>query len=234
MGLALRGGAALVISLVLAAEVARGDTSTSLGEGGGEGGGPFAGLLQAPETSLFTGGMTQIIPIQIPPGPKNATPDLKLVYSSAGGAAGLLGEGWTMPVGTIERSTKFGVTRCLGDATFDNTNDFILTLNGAVIELSPAGTSGGDPVYKPRTDQSYLEAIRDGNTWEVVERSGMKYSFGTTAPSRLWRNADVFSALNSGVSPFPRCDYTAVWGLTRVEDPNGNRIDLTYKTEKTT
>ncbi len=215
---------------------AHADTGTSVGDGGGEGGGPFAGLLQAPETSLFTGGMTQIVPIQIPPGPKNATPDLKLVYSSAGGGAGLLGEGWALPMGTIERSTKFGTSRCLGDTSFDNTNDFILTLNGAVVELSPAGTAGGDPAYQPRTDQSFLEAIRHGNTWEVIERSGMRYFFGTTAPSRLWRNADVYWALNphQSTAPFPRCDYTAVWGLTQVKDPNGNLVDVTYQTGKTT
>jgi hypothetical protein len=44
------------------------DTTTSAGDAGGEGGGPFAGLLQAPEANLFTGGISQAIAIRIPPG----------------------------------------------------------------------------------------------------------------------------------------------------------------------
>jgi hypothetical protein len=68
-------GVALLL-LLLTAGSSQADTGTSVGEGGGEGGGPFAGLLQAPEASLFTGGLTQVIPIQIPPGPKNATPEV--------------------------------------------------------------------------------------------------------------------------------------------------------------
>ena len=68
----------LLMVLLFAAGPARADTGTSVGDAGGEGGGPFAGLLQAPEANLFTGGISQVISIRIPAGRKMATPDLKL------------------------------------------------------------------------------------------------------------------------------------------------------------
>ncbi|MGH9388649.1 MAG: SpvB/TcaC N-terminal domain-containing protein, partial [Vicinamibacteria bacterium] len=146
------------------------DTGTSVGDAGGEGGGPFAGLLQAPEANLFTGGLTQAISIRIPPGRKSATPDLKLVYSSSGGG-GLLGEGWGMALGSIERSTKWGVPRCTASTGFDATDEFVFTMNGAAVELVNFGSGpGGSTIYRPRTDQAFLEALRrTDNTWEVFE-----------------------------------------------------------------
>jgi hypothetical protein len=205
----------LRFSLLVAAS-AHADTGTSVGDTGGEGGGPFAGLLQAPEANLFTGGLTQVVSIRIPPGRKMATPDLKLVYSSAGGGGGLFGEGWSMPLGTIERSTKWGVPRCAASPGFDKTDEFVLTLNGAAVELVNFGAGpSGSAVYRPRTDQSFLEAIRKtDNTWEVFERSGMRYVFGTTEEARRSRETT--------------CGFTAVWGLTRIHDPHNNRINLTY------
>jgi len=212
-GLLLRWLVALLLGLPVSQAIA--DTGTSVGDKSGEADGPFAGLLQAPEANLFSGALSHTIPIRIPPGRKSATPDLKLVYSSLGGSGGLLGEGWSLPLGTIERSTKHGVPRC-GAAGYDNTKDFVLTLNGATLELVEYA-GGSSPVHRPRTDQSFLEAIqKSNNTWEVVERSGMRYFFGETTESRLSRTGT--------------CAFTAVWGLTKVQDPNGNTIDITYRT----
>jgi RHS repeat-associated protein len=194
---------------------ARADTSTSTGDLGGEGGGPFAGLLQAPEANLFTGGLSQVIPIRIPPGRKMATPDLKLVYSTGGGGD-VYGEGWAMPLGSIERSGKWGVPRCTGSIGFDKTDEFVLSLNGSAVELVNFGSGpGGSTVYRPRTDQSFLEALRrPDDTWEVFDRSGMRYRFGTTTESRRTRDT--------------ACGFTSVWAITQIVDPNGNTVDFTY------
>jgi hypothetical protein len=204
-----------ILALALVGTRVDADTTTSVGDGGGEADGPFAGLLQAPEANLFSGALSHVIPIRIPPGRKNATPDLKLVYSSLGGGSGLLGEGWSLPLGSVERSTKRGTPRC-GTAGIDNTKDFVLSLNGSTLELVEY-TAGTEPVYRPRTDQSFLEAIKkSNNTWEVIERSGMRYFFGETTESRLSQTGG--------------CGFTAIWGLTKVQDPNGNTIDIAYKT----
>jgi hypothetical protein len=75
--------ALLLLASALSGLPSYGDTGTSVGDKGGEGAGPFGGLLQAPETSLFTGSLSQSIPILLPPGHKDATPDLSVSYSSS-------------------------------------------------------------------------------------------------------------------------------------------------------
>jgi RHS repeat-associated protein len=213
--------AALVLGS-LAAVSAHADTTTSVGDSGGEGGGPFAGLLQAPEANLFTGGISQGIEIRIPPGRKAATPNVGLGYSSAGGGPGAFGEGWSLPMGTIERNGKWGVPRCAGSAGFSKTDEFVLSLNGSAVELVNFGPGpGGSTVYRPRTDQSFLEALRKtDDSWEVFDRSGMRFKFGTTAQARR--------------VGFNCAAQTFVWALTQIEDPNDNVVDLTYRTGENT
>lgn len=215
---------ALVAFLNLLSASSRADTSTSLGDSGGEGGGPFAGLAQSPEANLFTGAMGHSAPILIPPGRKSATPDLRLVYSSADGD-GPFGYGWSLPLGSIERSTKHGVPRCTGS----HVDDFALMLNGAAHELVPVGSNA----YRAKIDEAYLEAVANvaANTWEVKDRAGVTYRFATNASgasdpgSRLWAGADTFLFFQA--TP-PVCQLTAVWALTQIQDPNGNTIDILY------
>jgi hypothetical protein len=180
----------LSVGVVLHSLQARADTTSTWGDFGGEGLQPFGGLAQAPEADLFTGNFTIQVPILIPPGRKNATPELKLVYSSAGGD-GPFGRGWSLPLGSIERSTKFGVPRCLGL----HTDDFILTLNGAVQEL--IAVSGSTTNYRVKIDESYMEvtANRTNNRWEVKDRAGMTYTFGDSSNSRVFKGAEVFMVL---------------------------------------
>jgi RHS repeat-associated protein len=103
--------------------------------------------------------------------------------------------------------------------TGSHADDFVLSLNGAAVELVNFGTGGGGTVYRPRTDQSFLEAVRKpDDTWDVFDRSGMRYTFGTTSESRRKRSATC----------------TTVWGLTQIQDPNDNTIELTYLTGKKT
>jgi len=214
----MRSTAAVTLAIgLLVSTYAGADTTTSAGDGGGEGGGPFAGLLQAPEANLFTGGLTQAVPIRIPPGRKMATPNLNLVYSSGGGA-GFYGEGWTLPVGTVERSTKWGVPRCTGDAT----DEFVLSLNGAAIELVRFSASGSTVVYRPRTDQSFLEAVRDtsADTWQVFDRSGMRYKLGFTAESRRTRTTVA-------------CTFTSIWDSRRSATRTRTRSPSTTSRART-
>ncbi len=132
--------AALLLIFAAGVSPAAADTTTSLGDFGGEGTGPFGGLVQSPEANLFSGASTLSVPILIPPGRRNVTPELRFVYSSASGD-GPFGHGWSLPLGSIERSTKHGVPRCLGGHEFD----FVLNLGGAtqeLVRLSPGSNSG--------------------------------------------------------------------------------------------
>lgn len=88
-------------------------TQNALGDRSGEGSTPFTALAGSPEANLFNGSVSTQIAIQLPPARKGMTPELALVYSSAAGPSPY-GYGWSLPIGSIERSTKWGVPRCGG------------------------------------------------------------------------------------------------------------------------
>jgi hypothetical protein len=152
------------------------DTNTATGDRSGEGSTPFTGLAGSPETNLFTGALGTSIPIDVPPGRKDMTPKLALTYSSQSGPSPF-GYGWDLPIGRIERTTKFGVPRC-DSIHFDT---FSLMLPGVAAELVRVGNGE----YRPRVEQSYLKAVLAGNTWTVTDAAGMKYTFGQHAESRV-------------------------------------------------
>lgn len=211
------------VSLSLHALPTYADTSQSFGDFSGEGLQSLGGLAQSAEADLFTGSLTLSVPIVIPPGRKSTTPELKLVYSSTAGD-GPFGHGWSLPLGSVERSTKHGVPRCNApdpNSRTDHTNDFILNLNGAVQELVPVS---GTASYRVKIDEGFIEAIADptNNRWEVTDRAGMKYTFGLDSDARLYKGSDTFFDEGS-------CSFTSVWYLARVEDPNGNRIEIEYQ-----
>jgi len=221
------GVAALVLTVAVAAVplagVVQADTTTSLGDRSGEGGTPFTGLALAPEANLFTGALTTEIAIKVPPGRKDMTPRLALRYSSARGASPF-GRGWDLPIGRIERSTKWGVPRCTGD----HTDDFILRLpEGGAIELVQDPPGSG--TYRPVVEGSYVEAQLDsvGNHWTVRDRSGLRYEFGQYTAARI--SSEIGSpvlAENADGS----CSLTSAWTLTHIEDANGNDIDIEWIT----
>jgi RHS repeat-associated protein len=208
----------LVAPLLLSRATA--DTASTVGDQGAEGSTAFTGLSQAPEANLFSGSMSMSVPILIPPGRPNATPDLKLVYTSSG-TPSAYGLGWDLPLGSIERSTKHGVPSCPSAGGPGNDDEFILNLSGATVVLVYIAA---DDVYRPRHDEAYIEAQKDtsGNHWVVHDRRGMTFRFGQTAEARVFTGSDVFMSTAGG------CSFTAVWALTQVEDPNGNTIDISY------
>jgi YD repeat-containing protein len=213
--------------------VAHADTTSSYGDFGGEGLQTLGGLAQSPEADLFTGNFTLAIPILIPPGRKNATPDLKLVYSSSGGD-GPFGHGWSLPLGSIERSTKYGVPRCAQPGSLnDHTDDFVLSLRGGAHELVPV--PGSSNTYRVEADDGFIDAVASpgqgqNNFWVVKDRAGMTYTFGGSSGARVRKQEgqfhdDDFYYYDGGQI----CAYTTVWALTSIEDPNGNRVDIAYE-----
>ncbi len=210
-----------VIVLVLAlATSASADTGSTLGDRSGEGSTPFTGLAQAPEANLFTGALTTGIPLALPPGRGGMTPQLTLQYASSAGA-GVFGYGWDLPLGRIERSGTWGVPRCTGA----HTDDFVLVLPTGASEL--VRESANSAYYRPRVEQAWVRAQRfeAENRWEVVDRSGRRYTFGDVDAARI---ATGTPAVFLAEQPDGSCALTAQWALTRVEDPNGNTIDITW------
>ncbi|MFC1709658.1 SpvB/TcaC N-terminal domain-containing protein, partial [Candidatus Omnitrophota bacterium] len=73
--------------------------------------------LQNVNPSLFTGALTYSIPIAVSAGRKGIQPNIALAYSSQSGN-GALGMGWSLDLGSIERSTKNGVPKYNSSDTF--------------------------------------------------------------------------------------------------------------------
>lgn len=221
--LALLGSAFFLVALSSAALA---DTQTALGNRTGEGSTPFTTLAASPEANLYNGSVSTQIAIQVPPGRKNMTPEIALAYSSAGGPSPY-GYGWNLPIGSIERSTKWGVPRCSGA----HTNDFVLMMPGGVsAELVVESGS----VYRPKVEEAFVEATAfkgtgTGNYWVVRDRAGLKYTFGRnlnqsgseTDDARVYRGQDSFFQS----SP---CRFTTKWMLTKIEDANGGSIEISW------
>lgn len=211
--------ASLLAALLLAAALARADTGSSLGDRDGEGSTPFTGLAQAPEANLFTGSLSTAIALEVPPGRGGMTPQLGLQYSSGGGP-GPFGHGWDLPLGRIERSSAWGTPRCTGA----HTDDFVLVLPTGAAEL--AREAPGSAFYRPRIEEAWIRAEQRvaENQWIVVDRSGRRYVFGDVDAARVATSTPATFMSQSG----GRCDFTAVWALTRVEDPNGNVMEIAW------
>jgi hypothetical protein len=158
-------------------------------------------------------------------------PELRLQYSSSGGPSPY-GFGWDLPIGRIERTTKWGVPRCPGaSAGVDyHDDDFVLILPGNAVEL--VRENGNH--YRPRVEQSYVLAEKvvadaDGDSdldphWVVHDRAGLRYVFGDDESARTGTDLHAFMEED----PDGTCRMTTSWALTRVEDTNGNTVDFTW------
>ena len=209
-----------LLALILHAAVAAADTGSSLGDKAGEGSTPFTGIAQAPEANLFTGSLTTAVPIELPPGRGGMTPQLALQYSSGGGP-GPFGYGWDLPLGRIERSSTWGTPRCGAP----HSDDFVLVLPTGSAEL--AAEANGSAFYRPKIEEAWVRAEKRvaENHWVVTDRSGRVYTFGDVDAARSGTSTPL-TFMTAGANG--ACDYTAVWALTRIADPNGNVVDITW------
>jgi hypothetical protein len=163
---------------------------------------------------LSTGEAVSSIVMRIPPGRLQATPQLALRYRSGAGQSPV-GYGWSLPIGSVRRSTRFGAPRCSGA----HTDDFVLELDGEQVELVK---SGGN-LYRKAIEVEYGEAWAEpeSNRWTYFDLAGRKYTFGSHESARSFELEDTFIDAAS-------CAFTSRWELTRVEDPHGNTIDFEY------
>lgn len=183
------------------------------GPGGGESN-PFAALQAEASSNPFTGAAAVTVPILVPPGRKHATPELSLRYSSHAGLS-FVGVGWSLPLGVLTRSIEHGVPSCLGS----DREAFRLTLAASSNELVREQADR----FLLEYDEGYAEAIPDrtGNQWTVRTREGMTYTFGGSEAARVYSGEDRFFD-SAG------CSFTTAWHVTRLEDPNGNPIEIEY------
>ena len=173
--------------------------------------GPNPGNLApsgAANASLFTGAFTYSYPIAVPPGRNGMQPDLKLTYNSQAGN-GWLGIGWDFSVGSIQRSTRKGIP------TYNDAQDtFVFNLSGQSQELVVVG-SGSDSYgmyneYQAKVEEAFSRfRYYTDKTWRVWTKDG-----------RLHKFTGLIQHASSG-------QYFQ-WGLSRIEDTNGNVLTVTY------
>ncbi|HRH22459.1 MAG TPA: SpvB/TcaC N-terminal domain-containing protein [Candidatus Paceibacterota bacterium] len=152
---------------------------------------------------LNQGAYTDSISFKVPPGRKGLTPDLALTYNSQDLSESPYGYGWKLSIPSITRMNQIGTDRLYID------NYFTSSLGG---ELVPSDNNGG---YRHRfEDGNFITYRLQNNVWTVFDKSGTRYSFGTTTASRQ----------SATTSP----DNVYRWMLEEVRDTNDNFIKFEY------
>ncbi|HEU4401393.1 MAG TPA: toxin TcdB middle/N-terminal domain-containing protein, partial [Candidatus Polarisedimenticolia bacterium] len=150
-------------------------------------------------------------PIEVPPGRHGLQPAPALTYSSAAGP-GNAGYGFSLEIGSIQRSTRYGPPH------FDNGDRFVMSLWGESYELEPIDAEATH--FRTAVDSGFLidrlspGPFGSGSTyWMARGRDGRAYRFGSLY--------DPTSGRFSQARDFK-------WGLDRVEDASGNVMEIAW------
>ena len=164
------------------------------------GGGAVSGLGETFTPDLSTGGATFTIPLDLPNGPGDIGPRLRLSYDSSQGA-GAFGLGFTIAVPRLLRSVAHGIPR------YDDTDALMLEGAGELVRTA----SGG---YRPQVDAGAWRGQADGDGFTCLDRDGNRYTLGTTAAARLADPADSTRVF--------------AWHLEQVADALGHTASFTW------
>lgn len=156
-----------------------------------------------------TGAAIQNIPISLPPGRAGIEPKLSLAYSSRAGN-GWLGVGWDLNLGSIERSTKYGLS--YGTEWARGSDKYILSGPKGKMELVQRVDWGTD-CYGAKIEGSFSRYCCQSNNqgWIVKNKDGMTYYYGTSANSQVNTRYGTFK-----------------WLLDKISDTVGNTIKIEY------
>lgn len=175
-------------------------------------GGAFSSLMnESFRTDLATGAATLSIPIVVPPGRKNVQPNIALSYSS-NNPNGICGVGWSIPVSSIQRSTKKGVPR------YSVMDDFV----AGGEEIVKVSGDDNEYQYRAKIESSFTKYVyyKAAKKWIAYDKSGTQYHFGSEP-------LDPSNPSPRMVHPnYP--DYIFAWYLDRVTDVYGNTMTYTY------
>ncbi len=176
-------------------------------EGGSTAGGGAATSISNPtiDTFQFTGAAMAKVPIVVPPGRNRIQPNLNLIYNSFQ-KNGWIGVGWSLDVGSIQRSTRYGVDY--------QADDYVVVQERSSSELVER-SDWGPGYFGAKIEGGFAKYQLNGDDgWEVTAKNGAKYFYGT-APASRQHDADDNSRIFK-------------WCLDRVEDTNGNFMTFSY------
>ncbi len=160
------------------------------------------GGLEDIQIDPHSGSASYSIPIAVTPGRGGIQPNIVLTYNSNNNND-ILGLGWTLEFGSIVRSSRNGIPK------FDSSDIFVLNQNGSTQELMEDNTIPNR--FHPKIENAFLKIERLTSSWQVTDRSGIKYIFGESATDREEANGHVIR-----------------WCLNKVEDIHGNYMELHY------
>ncbi|HEV2235913.1 MAG TPA: hypothetical protein VGR57_04545, partial [Ktedonobacterales bacterium] len=195
--------------------------------------------------------LTGTIPLDVPAGPGGLTPPVQLSYSSAGvseqhnpaGAAGWLGEGWNLAMGSISWSEKDSTANTFatgGACTWADTWQ-LSDPYGTGAELIPPTTNvatyyddtpngiTASPITWHTASESYARIISFQAPFSLPGMAAVPPCF------RVWLTNGLMEEF--GCTPDSLEYYTtngqgdrlATWNLDLITDPRGNQIHLTYQ-----
>ncbi len=164
-----------------------------------KGGGSIQGLGQAFQPALNNGTGSYQIPIDLPAGIHNMTPNLALSYSTVGGN-GPFGMGWNVGILRIDVEVDYNFP---GERAVEPS----YTLSGSD-RLVPIG---GDR-YRPLLERAYARIIKYDQHWEVTTKNGVRFLLGETPNGRI-----------------EHAGKTYAWLVERAIDTYGHEIRYTYR-----
>lgn len=165
------------------------------------GGGAVGGLGETFTPDLATGTGTFDLPLDLPNGPNDIGPRLRLRYDT-GSPNGPFGMGWTLPLPRLMRSVVHGFPR------YDGTDTLVLEGAGELLALP-----GGE--FRPLVDAGVWRVRADGDGFLLTDRSGLQYALGTSGPARLSDPADPARVF--------------AWHVERIDDALGNTVTLSWR-----
>lgn len=148
-----------------------------------------------------SGALTYSYPLTIPDGRNGMSPKLTLSYNSQNNDTGWFGYGWNISIPYIERTTKTGTDKMYTSPAF------VSSLHGELI------STNGSSFSQKIDDGSYAQYTFSGNTWQMTDRDGTTYYFGTLDSSRI---SDASST------------KIGRWYINEVRDKFGNGIIYNY------
>lgn len=153
-----------------------------------------------------TGNLSYTYDFNLPKGRGVTSPSLGLQYSSQGASdKSPFGYGWNIGIPSIERINKKGAESMYGTST----SYFRSSLSGELVQI------GTTDLYRAKIETGdFLVYKRIDAGWEVTDKIGTVYFFGTTASARQDDVKDV--------------SRVAKWMLEKVEDTHGNYTSYGY------
>jgi RHS repeat-associated protein len=162
------------------------------------GGATVSGLGETFTPDLATGTGTFAVPLDLPHGPNDIGPRLTLRYAT-GTPNGPFGQGWTIPLPRLLRSTAGG------RPAYGEADSIVLEGSGPLVR------DAGD-VLRPEVDNGDWRVEAAGPGYLATDRAGNRFALGMTSDSRV---------------PGP-AGTTWAWLLHEIEDNLGYTADVRW------